>query len=91
MELADDIADDGVATADPERLVWLAERRELVRSAIDELPDRARTALVLRYDLGLSYAEIADILGVPASFVGVILLRARRSLRRKLASEEAVP
>lgn len=55
-----------------------------VRSALDRLPSRARMALVLRYYADMSYDEIAGVLGVRRSFVGVVLLRARHQLRDAL-------
>jgi RNA polymerase sigma-70 factor, ECF subfamily len=55
-----------------------------VRAALAKLPDRARMALVLRYFAEMSYDEIAEMLGVRRAFVGVLLLRARHSLRDAL-------
>lgn len=56
-----------------------------VRDALAQLPDRARTALVLRYFGDLTYEEIAETLGVRRQFVGVLLLRARHQLRDALS------
>jgi RNA polymerase sigma-70 factor (ECF subfamily) len=56
-----------------------------VRAALDQLPSRARMALVLRYYSDMSYDEIADSIGVRRPFVGVLLLRARHQLRDTLA------
>jgi RNA polymerase sigma-70 factor (ECF subfamily) len=55
-----------------------------VRAGLDQLPDRARLALVLRYFGDMSYDEIAETLGVRRAFVGVLLLRARHQLREIL-------
>lgn len=55
-----------------------------VRSALAQLPSRARMVLVLRYYSDLSYQEIADALKIPREAVGVTLLRARHQLRRAL-------
>ncbi|MGH9691720.1 MAG: RNA polymerase sigma factor [Candidatus Acidiferrales bacterium] len=52
-----------------------------VRTGLEQLPDRARVALVLRYYAEMSYDEIAETLGVRRAFVGVLLLRARHQLR----------
>ncbi len=63
-----------------ERLV--AERTgQQVRAALNQLPPRARLALVLRFYADMSYDEIAEALGVRRAFVGVVLLRARHQLR----------
>jgi RNA polymerase sigma-70 factor (ECF subfamily) len=56
-----------------------------VRAGLAKLPDRARMALVLRYNADMSYDEIADTLGVRRAFVGVLLLRARHQLREVLS------
>lgn len=57
-----------------------------VRAALAKLPDRARMALVLRYFSEMSYDEIAETLSVRRAFVGVLLLRARHSLRDALGA-----
>jgi RNA polymerase sigma-70 factor (ECF subfamily) len=64
-----------------------AERKEVVESvktAINELPERQRLAVILhRYD-GLSHAEIADATGWTKSAVESLLVRAYANLREKL-------
>lgn len=60
-----------------------------VRSALSELPARARMALVLRYYSDFSYDEIAASLQLPRQYVGVILLRARHQLREFIEQEGA--
>lgn len=49
---------------DPERVLSAAERKRLVAEALEILPERERTALVLRDIEGLSTAEVAAILGI---------------------------
>lgn len=58
----------------------LGEQLELLRHGLDKLPDRSRSALVLRELAGLPYAEIAEVLGVSEANVKVLIFRARRSL-----------
>lgn len=65
------------------------EQRQKVRRALARLEERARLALVMRYYAELSYREMAEVLGVTPSFVGVVLLRARHALRRALLEERA--
>jgi RNA polymerase sigma factor (sigma-70 family) len=60
-----------------------------VRDAIDALPDSYRLPVVLAYFEEASYDEIAARLGITRNHVGVLLLRARRALRRALAAEFA--
>ncbi|MDJ0771491.1 MAG: SigE family RNA polymerase sigma factor [Ilumatobacter sp.] len=52
--------------------------------AIRRLPHRQRSAVVLRYDLQLTDAEIADTLGIPIGTVKSTLHRALAALRQEL-------
>jgi RNA polymerase sigma-70 factor (ECF subfamily) len=52
--------------------------------ALAALPERQRQALLLREWRQLSYAEIAEELGLPPAAVGPLLYRARRALARRL-------
>jgi RNA polymerase sigma-70 factor (ECF subfamily) len=72
---------------DPGQLEQLIEKNtsQQVRRALDQLPARARMALVLRYYADMSYDDVAVTLGVRRAFVGVVLLRARHQLREILA------
>jgi RNA polymerase sigma factor (sigma-70 family) len=76
---------------DPGQLEQLIERRtsQEVRRALDQLPARARMALVLRYYADMSYDDVAATLGVRRAFVGVVLLRARHQLREVLGERGA--
>jgi RNA polymerase sigma-70 factor (ECF subfamily) len=58
--------------------------RALVEQALAEMPVEFREVLVLREVQGLPYAEISDIVGVPAGTVMSRLSRARRRLAAKL-------
>jgi len=49
---------------DPERLLSIEERKRLLLAGLETLPERERTAIVLRDIEGLSTAEVAAILGV---------------------------
>ena len=70
----------------PQEAVLVNESKRNVRKAIAELDDRSRTAINLRYFAEMSYEEIGEVLEVSANFVGVLLLRARRQLRKRLLS-----
>jgi RNA polymerase sigma factor (sigma-70 family) len=59
-----------------------------VRSALAQMPARARMVLVLRYYSDFTYDEIAEALNLPREAVGVTLLRARRQLRRALTPQQ---
>jgi RNA polymerase sigma-70 factor, ECF subfamily len=51
------------------------------------LPDRFHQLLVLRELEGLSYRELADVMGIPIGTVMSSLSRARQALRGALDSE----
>ncbi|MFQ5702426.1 MAG: sigma-70 family RNA polymerase sigma factor [Gemmatimonadales bacterium] len=55
------------------------EQMELIRRALDELNERDRTVLLL-WDGGLDYGEIAAETGLSRGAVGTTLARARRKL-----------
>jgi RNA polymerase sigma-70 factor (ECF subfamily) len=56
-----------------------------LRRALDELPPEFREAIVLRELEGLSYKEIAAVVGVPLGTVMSRLARARERLHQRLA------
>ena len=45
------------------------EARDWVRSAVDELPESLKSALMLVYHQGMKYREAADVLGIPVGTV----------------------
>ena len=69
----------------PEATMVQAEREEQIRQAVMALPDASRSVLVLREYEGLSYREIADVLGIPIGTVMSRLNYARNRLRAVLA------
>jgi RNA polymerase sigma-70 factor (ECF subfamily) len=69
---------------DAQNAVQRQETRELVRRAIDELPDIYRTVLLLRDIEGLETEEAGRILGVNSAVVKTRLHRARQALRTLL-------
>jgi RNA polymerase sigma-70 factor (ECF subfamily) len=62
------------------------ERKQLVRRAVASLPEKYRSALVLRDIEELEYEQIADILGLPIGTVKSRINRARNLLREKLSA-----
>ncbi|MBI2922361.1 MAG: sigma-70 family RNA polymerase sigma factor [Planctomycetes bacterium] len=59
--------------------------RELLDAAIQALPERQRVVFLLRHEEGMPLVDIAEMLGVAPSTVGVHLTRALRALRAGLA------
>jgi RNA polymerase sigma factor (sigma-70 family) len=70
--------------ATPEQQLLLNERMELVRRAIDQLPEKQRAAIILREYEQLDYQEIANILDQSVSSVKSLLFRARASIKGQL-------
>ncbi|MBS1856085.1 MAG: sigma-70 family RNA polymerase sigma factor [Acidobacteria bacterium] len=62
-----------------------SEMRERVRAAVETLSPDMRMAVVLRYTEGLSYEEIAEVMGCSAGTVASRLNRAHKALERKLS------
>ncbi|MCG6199316.1 sigma-70 family RNA polymerase sigma factor, partial [Anoxybacillus sp. LAT_38] len=60
------------------------EREHLVRQAINNLPEKQRSALILREYEQMDYNEIATILDLTVSSVKSLLFRARQSIRAQL-------
>ena len=75
-----------LATERPDAREIAREQAEMVSKAMAGLPVKQRTAILLRHFHGLTYAEIADVLGTSVSAVESLLFRARRSLRKDLES-----
>ncbi|GIQ61770.1 sigma-70 family RNA polymerase sigma factor [Paenibacillus cisolokensis] len=68
----------------PEQSLLRSERASMVRAAINNLPEKQRTALILREYEQMDYQEIAAILGQTVSSVKSLLFRARVSVRSQL-------
>jgi RNA polymerase sigma-70 factor (ECF subfamily) len=72
------------ATATPDASLLQSELQHAIESAITELPDTQRMALILRRYEELSYEEIADVLELSVPAVKSLLFRARTELRERL-------
>jgi RNA polymerase sigma-70 factor (ECF subfamily) len=83
LESAGDPADTRRSAFDE---IYRNELGRTVATAIAELPDRQRAALALCYYEELSNVEAAESLSVSVSALEALLVRARRTLRTKLAS-----
>ena len=89
MTVADEAADDQAdASLDPEAQLIQQQTVEQVRRALETLPTDFREVLVLRELEGLSYKEIAAVVGVPLGTVMSRLARARERLADVLAPSE---
>ncbi|TDC85294.1 RNA polymerase sigma factor [Micromonospora sp. KC606] len=70
--------------ADPRRTSVVAGTRLDLLDALDGVRPELAEAVVLRDILGLSYREIADLLGVPEGTVKSRIHEARRQVRQRL-------
>ena len=62
-----------------------------LEAALEQLPKRWRTALILQHRYGLTYQEIADRLGVSSNMVKKYLAQGLGHCRRYMAQWEASP
>lgn len=76
-----------VADTNPtaEQELMETERQEIIRQAVESLPERQRAAVILHKYQDVDYRQIAKVLGVSESAVKSMLFRAYETLRRKLA------
>jgi RNA polymerase sigma-70 factor (ECF subfamily) len=86
LDAADHVAD-AARAADAQ--LETRERDKRLAAAIDALPERQRTAVVLTYQEGLSNAQVADVLDTSVSSVETLLVRAKRALRAAFDSDQA--
>lgn len=80
------------ATEPSEAIEDLVARRDLTRiveRVMERLPEEQRTAIVLKEYHGLTFQEIADLVGCPLSTVKTRLYQGLTVLRRELAKEGA--
>jgi len=63
------------------------ERKEILFKAIDQLPEKQKTAITLNKLEGLSYREIAGIMDISVTETGVLINRARKKLQKKLVAQ----
>jgi len=77
---------------EPDPLGWLLaeERRSLIRTALDRLPEHDAEMLLLKYTEDWSYREVAERMGISESAVQSRLHRARKRMRRELAALEVI-
>ncbi|HCE43764.1 MAG TPA: hypothetical protein DET40_09465 [Lentisphaeria bacterium] len=85
-ETADDIAD-FAGSGRPDRTFEKEEAMMLVRKKIMELEPRGREIVILKLEHGRSYKEIAEIMGISVTNVGLILHTAMKKLVKEFNSE----
>ena len=68
----------------PERLALTDEIGEAIASAVEDLPDELRTAILLREIEGMSYEEIAQAMDCPVGTVRSRIFRAREAIDKRI-------
>jgi RNA polymerase sigma-70 factor (ECF subfamily) len=69
----------------PENKYMDKERALIIRRAIEQLPENYRTPVVLYYQKGKAYKEIAQMLNLPVTIIKNRLYRARMTLKESVA------
>ncbi len=88
MAAADARAMDGPSAADRAAAAEAAATGGGLLAAVATLPPRQQEAVRLRFQGGLSYADIAGVMETSTSNVGVLLHTAMKSLRERLAETD---
>ncbi len=86
----DEDASPGVQVAgpdelNPEQAAWSAQLAERFAAALGALPESYRSAFVLNRGEGLSYEEVASVLGISVQAVKSRIFRAREMLLSRLS------
>lgn len=68
----------------PERILHREEIRKAINEVILQLPEDLRTAVTLREFDGLSYEQIAEVMGCPVGTVRSRIFRAREAIDTRL-------
>ena len=87
---ADEVAGDGtllprMLDANPGKTVVRRELLAKIQTALDELPEYHRAVILLREIEGLSYEEMAQVLGVPKGTIMSRLFHARKKMQASLS------
>jgi RNA polymerase sigma-70 factor (ECF subfamily) len=75
------------ASSTPEADPDVADRRQMVQRALQQLPQAQRVALVLYHYENMNYSAIANRLGISLSKVKMDIFRGRIALRRQLRND----
>jgi len=72
----------------PEGQIVLSDMQRRIREAIDTLPKKYKSVIILKYLHDMSLQEISDVLDMPVTTVKTRVHRGWEFLRRKLDQEE---
>ncbi|MCR8641122.1 sigma-70 family RNA polymerase sigma factor [Paenibacillus sp. N1-5-1-14] len=80
----DSILDMILPKSSPEEIVIKDDSNEILYMALAKLSDKERNIIGLKYAAGLKNTEIADLLEVSGSNIGVVLYRCLKKLQQEL-------
>jgi len=83
-----DIPDDNSPDLNPASGIEAEETRAYLHEQIDRLPESQRLLVMLRYQQGLSYEDIARVVSLPLGTVKTGLFRAKERLRKLLQARD---
>ena len=91
MRLVDPSAvrQDGGESLGTDEIAVQNEQYRQILAAVNLLPEKYREVFVLKYMKDMSYAEITEILEIPATTIQVRLVRARRMVHNRLTGKPA--
>lgn len=75
----------------PEKQVIVSETQQQIKDAIESLPEKYKTIVILRYLQDLSLQEISEVLDMPVTTIKTRVHRGREFLRKKLEGEVFLP
>jgi len=84
-EAAEGLSLPGPGDREPEQAAWESQLKEKFLEALQKLPEVNRSAFILNRGEGLSYEEVASVLGVTVQAVKSRIFRAREALLEELA------
>lgn len=80
----DSISDMFLPKSSPEEIVIQEDNHEALFKALAKLSDKERNIIAMKYAAGLKNVEIAELLGVSGSNIGVVLYRCLEKLQKEL-------
>ncbi|MFC0416772.1 sigma-70 family RNA polymerase sigma factor [Cytobacillus solani] len=80
----DSISDMFLPKSSPEEIVIREDNHEALFKALAKLSDKERNIIAMKYAAGLKNVEIAELLGVSGSNIGVVLYRCLKKLQKEL-------
>ncbi|MED4753701.1 sigma-70 family RNA polymerase sigma factor [Brevibacillus choshinensis] len=80
----DSILEMVLAKPSPEDMVIQGDNNRALFLALAKLSDKERNIIAMKYAAGLKNSEIADLLGVSGSNIGVVLYRSLKKLQKEL-------